>query len=356
MGLGKRKVGWIGVDIGTAAVKVAQVERDKHGWRVAASAIVPRHESLQADLNSSSDAVSSINELLAARSLQENYRGRSVAATLPMSLCDVHRLERDLRREEHPEAVLRKVVETATQRSSEGLQCDFWSGAATESVPAWSQALTVPGTWTDQVADDVAQTGWDCEAIDGPPLAIARAVGLVQQHKTKQPIAALDWGNGSATLCFIEKKQTTYVRNLRLDGLSEVLQTITESLQISELEAQRLLEDYGATGAIENEPSGIATLAYDLLADSLTTLVDEIQRSCSHFQYLRRTSSPELLYLLGGGAMIRGLDKLLSHRLELIAKNWQLPDGDRPRSEHEKQSDCLLANAISLSALAWEAS
>ena len=356
MRIAQRKIGWIGVDIGTTVVKIAQVARSKQGWRIAASVVVPRQQAWETDPRNSSDVASTLNELQAARSLQQGYRGRSVAAALPMAVCDVHRLDRDLSTEANASRILRQAIETATQQSVEQVQCDYWSAPQVENQPAWTQAITVPRNWTEQLCEDIAQAGWNCEAIDGLPLAITRAVSMVTPEAMTSPVAALDWGSGRATLCFIENGQPSYVRCLKDCGLGAMLETLVESLQVTELEAQRLLEEHALAASAEPERNDIAKLVQEVLSEPLGQLVEEIKRSFSHFQYIRRCSAPQQLYLFGGGAMIDGLETYLSEQLEVEAQRWQLPllAGNQPTVD--RHADCLLASAIGLSALAWEAS
>ena len=348
-----RKLGWIGVDIGTSAVKIAQVARSKHGWRVAASAVIPRQQIWQGELLTGEEAVSTLDELQAAQSLQQGYRGRSVAATLPMSLCDVHRLDHDLNSESNASQILRQTIETATQKSIEHVQCDYWSAPKNESKPAWTQAITVSRNWTDQLCEDIAQAGWDCEAIDGLPLAMTRAVGLI--HQGEGTAAALDWGSGRATLCFIENGQPAYVRCLKESGLRNMLDTLTESLEVTELEAQRLLEDYAISTPNQEGAEDLAKFVQEIIAEPMSQFVEELKRSFSHYQYVRRSPNPQQLYLFGGGAMIEGLDTHLSAELNVEARIWQLPQQNASGNSTERRADCLLASAIGLSALAWEA-
>ncbi len=356
MGLSKKKLGWIGVDVGISTVKVAQLAKTKQGYCLEASAIVPRQSPLPLVDTLPREVVPSRDELQAAKSLQDGYRGRRVAAALPMSLCDLHRFDRDLNREPNAQSILRQAIETATQQSVEGLQCDYWSAPATESQPAWSQALTIPISWTDQVCEDIAHVGWRCEAIDGQPLAIARALNLIHQGDPSKPIAGLDWGSGRATLCFLEHRQPSYVRTLKLCGLGDLFDNLRRNLEISDVDAQRLLEQHGIAGATSVGSTEVATLLTELVSEYLTTLVQELERSFSHFQYLRRLPKPKHLYLLGGGAMIKGLDAELSSRLKIKTRNWQLPSHDAGRQSVESRAECLLASAIALSALAWEES
>ncbi len=356
MKLARRKLGWIGVDVGTSVVKIVQVSRNKQGWQVAASAVIPRQQVWQPEQVAGEEAASTLNELQAAQSLQQGYRGRNVAATLPMSLCDVHRLDRDLNQEVNAQQILRQSIETATQQSVEHLQCDYWSAPAVDSKPAWSQALTVSRSWTDQLCEDIAQAGWNCEAIDGLPMAMTRAVGMVHPETQTATLAALDWGSGRATLCFIENGQAAYVRCLKDCGLRNMLDALVESLQVTELEAQRLLEEYGISAPGSQESNDIAQLVQEIISESLNRLVEEIKRSFSHYQYVRRAPGPQLLYLFGGGAMIKDLETHLSAHLDIEARNWQLPSQINDPVTSDRRADCLLAPAIALSALAWEAS
>ncbi|MEM8945438.1 MAG: pilus assembly protein PilM [Planctomycetota bacterium] len=352
----KRKLGYIGVDVGTSTLKVAQVERNRQGWQVAAASIVPRRKEWDAQLGLSAKAESSRDELHATRSLHQGYRGRRVAAAIPMAVCDLHRLDRDLSREANPEAVLRQAFETATQLPAEGLLCDYWSGPATESTSEWSQALALPRDWTEQVCEDVASAGWSCDAIDGLPLALTRAVNMVHAANGRKPVAALDWGSRCATLCCIENHQATYVRSLKLPGLNEVLEVLVDSLQVSELEAQSLLEQHGILGRSDSGANDVSELIKEVIAEMISSLEAELKRSFSHFQFLRRAQAPSHLYLMGGGAMISGLDQHLAKRLELDARNWRLPNIDNRNLPIDERADCLFATAIALSALAWEVS
>jgi Tfp pilus assembly PilM family ATPase len=354
--LSRKKLGWIGVDIGSSAVKVAQVSRSRQGWHLVASTVVPRQRSWLAETEESdAERRSSLNELQVARSLQEGFRGRKVAAALPMSLCDVHRLNRDLEREPQGMGVLRQTIETATQRSVDNVQCDFWSAPAAENKPAWTQALTVSRTWTDQLCDDVFKAGWSCEAIDGVPLAIARAVGLIHREPTEAPLAALDWGSSKATLCLIEKGRPSYVRCLKDCGLRQLIDSLKETLQVTDLEAQRLLEDYGQCTALADESGEVARLVQEIIAEPLSLVADEIQRSISHFRSVSRGSVPKRLYLLGGGAMIKDLDQDLTARLSMETQNWGLPTPSANPNARDARADCLFASAIALSALSLEA-
>jgi len=350
----QRKLGWIGLDVGTSTVKLAQVMRDRQGWRLAAAAIVPRQQNWPTNLTMASPATSSLSEIRSARSLQTGYRGERVAATLPMALCDLYRLDQSLENESGAPQILRQTIETAIQRSAADLQYDFWSAPATEKKPGWTQALALSQNWTAQLCRDISQAGWSCETIDGLPLALARAVAMVHPTTDSQPLAALDWGNGRATLCLIEQGQPVYVRCLKDAGFGYLLDCLVENLQVTTAEALQLLEEYGLASPTDTQDPTIASLIQKLIADSVNRLIEEIKRSFAHYQYLHRAAAPQSLYLLGGGALVGGIANHLQTQLSLSTQVWKLPIATESTG-HTPRADCQLATAIALSALAWEA-
>lgn len=352
----RRNTGWIGVDIGSSSLKIVQVKHSKSGWQVAASAVVPRQQPWLGDADAANKAASSLDEMKAARSLQDGFQGRKVAAALPMAYCDIHRIESDLEQDSKALQTLRQTIETALQQSADDLQCDYWSARGVEGKPGWTQALTVPRGLTERVCEDVAQAGWSCEAIDGLPLVMARAVKMVQPKATTAPLAVLDWGSSRATLCLIEDGQPAYVRCLKNGGLNYLLKKLVVELGVTDVEAQRLLEEYGLTSTAAGDQSKIARLLREIISKPISQIKAEIDRSISHYQYLRRASKPERMYLLGGGGMIRDIDSYLTAQLNIETKKWQLESHGQDRVSRDNSADCLLAPAIALSALAWEAS
>jgi len=262
-----RRTGWIGIDIGTSTVKAAQVVRSGRQLRLAAAAVVPRRKGWPiADL-SDQPAISSADQIRAALSLRADFRGSRVAATLPMALCDVHVLDRTFDTELHQDRIIRQAIETATQRSADHLQFDAWTVEEPDNGRSGrTNIITAPQTWTDQLCEDIARAGGSCQAIDGLPLALARAVGMIQQGSHEAPAAALDWGFGRATFCLIVDSRPVYVRCLKECGFQRSLEAIAEHLQVTQDEAQRLLVEHGLPGPTDNESIDTAKVLEKLLA------------------------------------------------------------------------------------------
>lgn len=353
--IGIQKTGWVGVDVGTSTVKLAQLTRSKKGLRVTGLAIVPRRVAWSiADLADHAP-LSSADEMCAAVSLRPSFRGKQAAATLPMALCGVHTLDRPSGGEIESHQV-RGAIEMATQRSAEGLQFDVWDAEPEEEngIAKKLNILTVATHWSDQLFDDLTESGWSCQTIDGLPLSLARAVALVEPPDSAVPTAALDWGFAKATLCVVVEGRPVYVRNLKNCGLHRLIDKLIEELGVTREESQRLLQEYGLGRSASSTSLPAGKLVEEIIAEPLARLAGEIQRTFSHLQFQRRAIVPESLYLFGGGATICGLARHLSHALETKVETWQLGGEQSALFETPEMPSCLFGPAIALSALAWE--
>jgi len=349
-----RKKGWIGIDIGTSTVKVAQIVRRNDRLHLAARAIVPRPEPWPTQTIAISEPMSSASELHAAGSFLGDFRGRAAAAALSMAFCELHRLDQPPTSGIGHEQTVREAIEMATQSSSEPWQYDCWSAASTPAGPSTTNVLTAPITWNDQLCEDIAEQGWSCQLIDGLPLALARAVQLVHPHNSTAPTAALDLGFAAATFCSVINGQATYVRSLKNCGFERLLRSLSEQLDVTPDEAQRLLHKHGLCAEESAQPGDTVELIQELADDFLSDLVEQASRTLAHLKSQRESFVPERVYLLGGGATVKGLAPHLTRALQTKVQVWQYGDEDATNASGSGLPSCLLGSAIALSTLAWE--
>lgn len=349
--------GWIGVDVGTSAVKVAQLARSKGGLRLTGAAIVPRRSAWTAiEEFAANEPLTSADELCAASSLQGGFHGRRAAATLPMALCNAHSLDPSILRQSQDDRTVRQAIEMATQSSAENLQFDLWDAEVDESgqAPKRVNLLAVSRSWSDRLFDDLTLAGWSCQTIDGLPLALARAVAMADRSETPTPVAALDWGYAKATLCIVVNGSPAYVRCFKDCGISRLLNRISENLDVSEEEAQRLLQEHGLDAASQSSSSGVGELIEEIVAEPISQVQREFTRTITHLQGQRRSILPTKLYLFGGGATIKGIEDHFSSLLNTKTNVWQFGQQYCQSSGQTDLPSCLFGPAIALSALAWE--
>ncbi|HYO25648.1 MAG TPA: hypothetical protein VEQ85_11955 [Lacipirellulaceae bacterium] len=347
-----RTTGWLGFDLGGAAVKSAQVVRTSSGFRLRSAAIVPRRERWDPQALTAEHPLSSADELQTAASLSRVPSRRPAAAVLPMMLCDAALVDEAAR----TTADLIALVEADLHQSLSGYVLASWPTNLPEGK---LNVLAVPEAWSDQVSGDIAAGRWNCRALDALPLALARAVRISDATVESRTVAALDWGVGRATLCLIHHGAPTLTRVLRDCSFQNAIDAVSRRLRLSEADVVRALHQYASPGAAPGDDSGAPrSAAPDLLAAALREplygLEQELRRTLGYWQTQTRGVRPDSLVLFGGGASWAGLAPHLAGLLNLPVARWQL-DAEDPAAESLPPA-YLLGPAAAASALAWEAS
>ena len=142
----------------------------------------------------------------AAADLRRELSGKQAAAALPMEVCQTHQVEGHQSAKHTDLARLQQLVESVTCQSAAHLQCAAWPAESPEqgAPPQKTNIISVPQTWTDKLCQEIAGVGWSCQAIDGVPLALARAVAMGLPRNNTATYAALDWGYSQATFCVVQ--------------------------------------------------------------------------------------------------------------------------------------------------------
>ncbi len=349
----KQQTGWLGIDIGSACVKVAQLARNNDGLSVVGRAIVPRSTHVpETDAEEAAEPVwTAVGEIRAAVSLERAFRGRQAAVSVPMGFCDVHQIENLPLDEGDADHLVREAIETITQCSAEDLEFDIWPAEIESQIGSqrWN-VLAVARPWSDRVYHDIVDSGFACRTIDGLPHTLARAMSLKAGGEPLPPVGVLDWGFSQATFCVIAEGHPAYVRSLKDCSLDRTLSTIATELGVTLDEAYVLLEEHGVRGLTKNSVNDITAMIAELTAESVRHLEQELSRTFAHIGFQRRAIVPQQLYLFGGGALTAGLTGYLSRRLRIETHVWSLTNEPVENTRH----DCLFGSALALSALAWE--
>lgn len=307
--------GWIGLDLGRRAVKLAQLQRVGDGLRLVSASISDR----QSD---------SVNESVnAARTLADTLRGRRAAATLSMQACQLEPTD--------PEV-----------KPPEGLCWDRW-----DSDPGGAYTISYPAEQVESTVDSLTRLGMQCEVIDGAPLAIARVLTLSPDYQANELIGALDWGETAVTFVAASGGQARYARQLSTPAYGDLRTRVGEELGLSHTESDRLLSRYNAQeSTLSREES---RLVDDLIRDTVRPIANELIKTHEHLAGKLKTQPPRRCYLLGAGGAAPSLSPALAALTGLSVEPWRAVGVERDSSTADLP-DCLLAQAIALSALAWE--
>lgn len=348
-----RTKGWIGVDLGTHTVKLAQIERRGGRYQLVEALILRRHETWRGD-NDTDGELASTEEIRAALSLGGRFSGNDAGVVLPMCVCDVRacRLEPE---EVDPQAAVLGELDAVYGNTLATHDFDYWQFDVDDNGAAQADntlAMAVPLAWTSRVARDMTEVGLVGHVLDGLPLTLARAVAL-SSPSLSQPVIALDWGQRNATLCVVRKGQPVFVRGLRDSGFANVVESICRSLDVTGDETQKLLRDCGLPDRTSHSADELQLVIEEVAREPLTAFIEELNRTITFLNQQRRSIAPAKLVLFGGGAAVKNIANYFQGKVELPVEVWRL-GGDRGwQQEHLAVPIEMLGPAIALSSLAW---
>ena len=357
-----RQLGWIGVDVGTHAVKLAQVMRDGAQVRLHRAAVIERPASWSSDNTLANEQpITSYPEIRAALECG-GFSGRSAVCTLPMNLCELRglNLPPGNDHERHTMAADELAEDWAERKTP--LEFDFWeldTGRAEKSTDTFNvNILAAARPWIVQLWRDCRQSGLDCWAIDGVPLALARAVGLVAGRDSTRRALAVDWGFSNTTLAIVGESRAWYSRRIPDCAFHKVLNAVMDMFDVTLEQAQHLVDAYGLTSSMSTSPidQEIQPAITAAASDALEQLVRQLARTLQFAESQRRHLQPEAVWLMGGGASMRNINHYLTEALKLPVHVWTLSAADATPIECATDNrSALFGGAVALSSLAWRA-
>ncbi|MDA1018353.1 MAG: pilus assembly protein PilM [Planctomycetota bacterium] len=349
------KIGWIGIDVGSAVIKAVQLERTAGGVRIAGSAIIPQNaKSLIGD---GGDAVG--QALRSALVRNSSFRGRDAAFALPMSVTELRSFNLPSADDDELRSMLMQELEG---HSEEPTEFDYWrteSSTRTSNAASQVSVLSVDSEPATRAATQLASAGLRCQVLDGLHFAIARAVQLAAPDDDA-PIAAVDWGSSTGTFILVRNGRPIFTRLLRDCSFTRLVGLGQRQLKTSAEQFESMLRQHGCRHLLQltSDENGKPTLTTNneqvavgqQLMQPLRMLVDELGRTLSYLRMQMSDRFPKRMMLFGAGATIAELAPFLAGQLNFPCDAWSLP---RRRAD-AGQPDALFGAAAALSALAWE--
>ena len=345
----RSKRGWLGIDIGSRSIKLAQVERAGIEYRISARWTLPEESSsLLSQDELCSDGMKT--RFSAIKKLRRLFSGQNCAAVLPMSLVDIRSFSIPTGEPDE----LRRMVgeELAAELNCEPaeLAFDYWHSAEDDNLESGLtrvSAIAIPKVLPSKLASNLFAGGLVCQNLNGMPCALARAVEMSNASHSEESVVVLDLGYSSPQMVLVKEGQPLFARTLRDSGLQSLMNPLESALKISPTECQHLLVQYGLS--ITGQPPSVASQkTMRLIAGPLQNLIQEIRRTLDYIGRQFRAHPPQRLCLLGGGALIKNMPEYLQQNVSLPTAAWQL---DTTRSD---SSDAFYGVAAALSSLAWD--
>jgi Tfp pilus assembly PilM family ATPase len=379
-----RASGWIGVDIGAGAVKLAQLDRRDDHWHLSKTALVPwsdprqfeqgqfeqgqlaQEQLAQGQLNPATIAngrlAGMIRQALASCGF---FRGRQAACVLSPAACELLTLEVPAA----PEPELRDMIgqELAAQHEGAGdgaldvLEFDYWNAhpsvATSEQGFAALNVLGIRRDLAEQTGTEISSAGLDLRELDGTPFTLARALSLaVGESSPSGAVAMLDWGHAAAMLAVIVEGQPIFARTLRDCGCVRLSQAVAAALSLSDNESWHLLSTCGvpSDAGRDSTSQDLQEFVADLLRGPIDEVLTELNKTLAFLKHQEPELAPREVWLCGGGATVKNIAEHLEAGLGVTVRNWRPASaeaaGESGHDGHALPVE-LFANAAALSLL-----
>lgn len=211
-------------------------------------------------------------------------------------------------------------------------------------APSWRMVICIPSSITEvekrAVRDSAEQAGAKEVYMIHEPMAAALGIGIDVEEPTGNMV--IDIGGGTTGISIISLSGIVCDESIRIAGdefTADIMEAMRRyhSLLIGERTAEQIKIQVGsALKDLDNPPDDVAVngrdlvtgipkqimVSYQEVADALDKSIFKIEEAI--LKALEKTP-PELasdifrrgLYLTGGGALLRGLDRRISHKIKL---------------------------------------
>lgn len=344
----EQSTGWIGVDIGSSAVKFAQVERRARKLSVRAAAIINRTNLVDTNLWMRSPPVSSESEFNAAVK-SDSFRGRQAACAAPISVCDLRTMEVPSTDQSDIREFISRELSQIHSIPAENVHFDYWRDE-TSGNEAETNVLCMADRWTNQIISDHVGVGLKCNAVDGLPQSLARATMLANGYEPSRPYAILDWGSTTTTFSVSLNGQPIFTRCLPDQGFRTLESALSQALGMNRNDTRRVLVRHGLPEKEFGSKNEVQLTVAEILSGEIESLVQELRTTIKFFESQKNNISLGHGFMFGSGATLNNIDRWLGSKLNLSLKAWQ------PSHASNKTAVplALLGPAIASSTLVWE--
>jgi len=407
--------GYVGIDVGTHSIKLAQVARhgrsannppagSQHGpsWRLVCARAFPHDQPLAFDdpPRCAAQIAASLDRVWDS---SRRWLADDAACLLPLSAMTLRNVCLPA-----ASAGEQRAMIGAELADDAGINADDWSLAwwpdDTGAGDAGTESLSVLGV-SQELAECILEAlltrGLACTLMAGLPFVLATAAPCDLGSRSHAPIGILDWGYHSALFTVVAHGRPAFTRLLPGCGFRHLVEGVAERLNLDPRDVPRLICDTKRflhvppdepTGPAQpdrsihsvlgggnqqqgkrserwicswdsalsknvsrtNPPWGPGRLS-ELVGAGVAQLGEELLRTASFLQNQRSWLVPRQYVICGGGGTLRGGVQGLGEILQAPTSLWNGPF-DSVEMTDLIPPPCLMAPAISLSMMRWESS
>lgn len=362
IGSWKQRCGVIGIDFGSHALKLLQLQPSATGLRAVAAS---RYE-LPSDMPRSGDAYhETMLELLKTARREGGFVGRHVVTSLPAGVASY----KNMRFPPMPQAELDQAVqwEAPARLGDEQtpMTIQYLDAGGVFQGEERRRELVVMGASTsflERHLQTLRAAGWRTTAIEVPPVALARSLGRSLAATAEDAAqVVLDVGHQASKVLIVRRGHVRFFKMIDIGGV-HFDQAIAKHLNMDEGEASALRRELpypidggsaGASEASDARPQRVHWLVYEALRPVVDELARELGLCLRYYSVTFRGHRPEQVALVGGEARQAWLAPLLADTAGVEVTTMDPIDeiGDRRPAglgEHGPYTEWAVAAGLSL--------
>lgn len=354
---GVQKSGWIGIDIGSDSIKIAQVKKHVHNWELL------NYQILNLPIASSDSQETSKDSIdLAIQSLEKKphlfslFKGRKAACLFPMSVAQLLSVEVP----DGNHAELKMMIEQDLQmQDSESIEDDqfiYWKEDFTRANQNGMIHASVVKSNREKIlqfANHLMRSSIHCHLMSALPLAIAKAISLREETADQGVQAGFVWSNKIPLFTMVKDGVPIFSRVFRNCGFENISQILQDRMGLNYQEAIQILSS-SQNSAQSPEMQKLGKAVFDMIAPSLNALSKEFKKTIAYIQQKRHDLYPEKMWLFGSGAVLSDVESTLTKMTGMKTALWSLPMQEQNQGHDFLVKQAQLGAAIAMSTMAYE--
>lgn len=328
------RTGWVGIDIGTSAVKIAVISKSKNKFALEHQELIPV-ESVNGHVEIACNAARYYTSWLG------KVAGKSAAISCSLNL--------DLRSLEVPPSErdnIQLYLENQPGLSGSGVRTAVWP--TTWRMPPNEMLPCHVFGFHQETADDIAsslhQSGLRPEAMESIPHVLARLPKLIN-WQTNEVHAVIDWAADNPLFVLSRYGLPYYTRRIKRCSYSDLVKEVSDKLKLDTNDVWQLLTELGRASINNQRFSKILSTLRDVSQTTRQALLSEISKTIGFLKNEDKELIPKKIWVVGAGAGYPNVSTLIEESTEIPTEIWSLPSDNT-----ETIDSANYASAISLSA------
>ncbi len=332
--------GWLGIDIGSTAVKIAQVRQKGETWELLSAQLFPVTE----DSNPLETAVEGVESLSGTKS---KWFGKQ-AACITTESPDIRSLDVPNASRGDINGYLAQQPGLAGLKLSTIVWPSTWKVSPTDNLPCHVYGIHEPTT--DIICERLFDQGAHCQVMESLPHSLARLMKFSPKSSNKVQ-GIIDWSAKHPLFVLVRNGDPYYTRLLKNCSFGKAVSEMSKKLDLCAQDAWNLLSGIGSATTGRTDLPSLSNTINELTQTTRHQFLAEINRTLSFLRSENQELVPSKLWLVGVGASFPGISELLSEETKLPTEGWYLPTATPQANIANSGKYTTFASAISLSAI-----